>query len=138
MSHASYTMQHGDSTSFLHGIPTCRKTLRYFKKTCFLRATLNMFFGGLVCSSIEKVLISVLVFFGKLQGPDLRRFDLSVRAIIIKCFRGLRHPHHIRFFGEVFWVSWEHFKKSKCALLKEPAQPGRKVQKIAFFGLFPD
>ena len=28
MSHASYTMQHKDSTSFLHGIPTYRKAHR--------------------------------------------------------------------------------------------------------------
>ena len=41
-----------------------------------------------ICFCIEKVLISVLVFFGKLQGPDLRTFDLSGFFIFVRGWGG--------------------------------------------------
>ena len=44
-------------------------------------------FGGLVvCFCIEKVVISVLVFYRLLLGPDFRTFDLSEFSRRLACF----------------------------------------------------
>ena len=50
-------------------------------------ANLQKKFGGLVvCFCIEKVVISVLIFYRLLQGPDFRTFDLSEFSRRLACF----------------------------------------------------
>ena len=123
MSHASYTMQHGDSTSFLHGIPTCRKTLRYFKNTCFLRATLNMFFWWFGLLFYWKSTDIRLGIFWKTPGPRSSYFWLVRTRHNNKNFpRTPAPPLHT-----VFWRTFLGFlatlQKKQC-FLRATLTPG--------------
>ena len=56
----------------------------------------------------------------------------------MKIFRVLRHPHYIQFFGGVFWVFWQTFKKKKfpLGLLVHILGPGPKYLQYGVFAVF--